>query len=113
MLIHELQNITLIVTAQDNGNPEPFFSSVTVIIMVFSPDNFFSPELDQTTYRVTIDENERAGSSILRFTMSDRDQPGPSSEIGEASIFGDDARFFTVRITGPNTGEILSKYESV
>lgn len=103
------QNISFRVTATDNGEPEPFSSSVSVTVMVFSPDNFFRPELNQRTYNVILPENAPIGTSVLSFTVSDSDRPGPASEIGMATIFGADETLFTVTITGPNSGEITSK----
>ena len=93
----------------DNGQPEPFTSTAEVIITVFSPDNFFNPQLDQVAYSAIIDENESTGSLVLRFNVSDSDLFGTASEIGVATILGLDAQFFNVTVTGPNTGEIRSK----
>ena len=77
--------------------------------MIFSPDNFFQPVLDQRAYNVTLDENSEAGTSVLTFTVTDADRVGPASEIGSATILGTDSQFFTVDITSPNSGVITSK----
>ena len=95
--------------ATDNGMPDPYSSMATGTVMVVSPDNFFNPVLNEGVYNVTLMENAPIGSSVLNFTMTDMDTPGPSSEIGMATIFGNDEAFFTVIVTGPNSGEITTK----
>ena len=76
--------------------------------MLFSPDNDFSPVLDQTAYVGALDENSDVGSTVLTFSVTDGDRSGPAAEIGEATIVGDDAEFFRVNITSPTTGIITS-----
>ncbi len=97
------------VVATDNGQPEPFNATAQVTIMVFSPENFFDPVLDQTAYNVTLDENRAAGSVVLAFTVTDADRSGPAAEVGTATILGSDAQFFSVNVTSPNSGIITSK----
>ncbi len=76
--------------------------------MVVSPDNFFNPVLNEAVYNVSIPENSVSGSSVLNFTMTDMDTPGPSSQIGRVTIFGTDTVSFTATVTGPNSGEITT-----
>lgn len=103
------QNISFTIVATDNGEPDPFSSMVAGTVMVVSPDNFFNPVLNQPVYNVTLMENAPINSSVLNFTMTDMDAPGLAAEIGMATIFGPDANFFTVTVTGPNSGEITTK----
>ena len=104
-----MQNFTFTVTAMDNGKPEPFTGSAEVTIMVFSRENDFNPVLDQERYVATVNENEPNGTSVLTFNVFDSDPIGPSSEIGEITLFGTDAQFFAVRKTDSNSGEIVTK----
>ena len=103
-----MNNFTITVVATDSGRPEPFNSTAVVTIISNPPDNFFSPELDQDSYTASLRENSAAGTVVLDFTVTDGDE-GPASEIGTATIFGADAAFFTVMVTGPNSGQIRSK----
>ena len=98
------------VVATDNGMPEPFNATVNVIVTVVSPDNFFNPVLNQTVYTATVDENRAPGEVIISFTVDDDDEPGPAAEIGQLLFFGSDTQFFVAEITGPNTGQIRTKY---
>lgn len=91
--------------ATDNGQPRPFFNTATVNISISPPDNFFTPELDQTSYTSTLAEDSTSGTFVLQFTVSDPDI-GTASEIGRVTLLGVDAQFFTARRTGPNSGEI-------
>lgn len=94
--------------ATDNGQPRPFFNTATVNISISPPDNFFTPELDETSYTSTLPEDSITGTLVLQFTVSDPDV-GPASEIGRVIILGVDAQFFTARSTGPQSGEITTK----
>lgn len=73
-------------------------------------DNDFSPRLDQSSYTVTLDENQPPGISVLNFTVTDADESGPGSELASATILLEDAQFFTVSINREtSSGEIRSK----
>ena len=82
-------------------------STAEVTIMLFSPDNFFNPELNERAYIATLDENSAAGSTVLIFSVTDADL-GPASELGSATILGSDAEFFRVNVTSSDTGIITS-----
>ena len=103
-----LQNATYTITvvATDNGQPKNFNSTTSLVIIVFPPDNFFSPVLDETTYQGTVDENTASGVVVVSFTMTDGDQFGPASELNRVILSGSDNSFFEAEITGTNTGVI-------
>lgn len=108
------ETYTFTVIAFDNGKPENFNSTATVILSIFSPDNHFNPVLNQSNYVVFVDENDEDGAPmeqvLLHFTVADEDEVGsPASEIGEAELIGVDAVYFTVELTGPNSGIIKTK----
>lgn len=104
-----MQVINLRAVATDNGVPESFSTTVDVRLTVRQPENFFSPELDQASYTVAINEDLVNNSIVLDFTVTDFDV-GPSSEIGQATILGSDSEFFTVTVTGTNSGQIRTRY---
>ena len=104
-----MQNVTFAVVATDEGSPEPFATTMDVTFTIINPSNNFNPELDQSSYLATLSENASTNSLVLVFTVSDSDV-GEASEIGQAILLGADAEFFTVVLTGPNSGEIRSKY---
>lgn len=92
--------------ATDNGQPENFNSTASLILIVFPPDNFFSPVLDETTYRGSVDENSAPGVVVVSFTMTDGDQFGPAAELNRVILSGSDDGLFEAEITGTNTGVI-------
>lgn len=96
--------------ATDNGRPENFNSTATVIIFVFSPDNFFSPVFEEASYSGIVDENTTAGFEIINFTVTDGDLVGPAAEIGRIILTGNDAQFFEHEITGATSGVIRTTY---
>ena len=98
------------VTATDNGFPQAMNSSVRVTLSVFSPDNHFSPMLDQTTYKGSVDENTASEAIVLNFTVLDADPVQRASEIGNLVLFGDDSTYFSAQKTGPHTGVLLTKW---
>ena len=98
------------VTATDNGFPQAMSTSVPVTLSVFSPDNHFSPMLDQTTYTGSVNENIDPGFIVLNFTVTDADPVPRASEIGELVLFGDDSVSFSAQQTGPHTGVILTRW---
>lgn len=97
---------TITVVATDNGQPENFNSSTTLTILVFPPDNFFSPVLDETLYEVSVEENSPVGTDVAVFSVVDGDQIGPAAEISTVILSGADSDLFEATITGPNTGVI-------
>ena len=101
-------NYTLTVVATDNGQPEPFNNTATVLIEVFSPDNFFEPVLDRVAYTGSVEENAATNFTVVSFTVSDGDLIGPASQIGAAQLIGTDAALFNVFVTGPNSGVIVT-----
>ena len=109
-LLHAfLQAYTITIVATDNGMPEPLNTTVDVTITVESPDNFYNPILNQTSYVATVDENRSPGDVIVWFTVFDSDQQGPASQIGQLFLIGSNAQFFIAEITGSNNGRIRTK----
>ena len=104
-----IQNYTITAVATDNGMPEPLNTTVDVTIAVVSPDNFYNPILNQTSYAATVNENQLPGDVIVWFTVFDSDQQGPASRIGQLFLIGSDAQFFVAEITGTNRGQIRTK----
>ena len=78
-------------------------------ITVVSPDNFYNPILNQTSYTATVDENSTPGDVIISFRVFDSDEAGPAAQIGQLHFIGSDTQFFVAEITGPNTGQIRTK----
>ena len=107
--VSPLQSYIITVVATDNGRPEPFNASVEVTITVESPDNFYTPILNQTSYTATVSENRPPGDVVVSFTVDDSDEEGPASQIGQLFLIGSDAQFFVAEITGPHTGQIRTK----
>lgn len=73
-----------------------------------SPDNFYNPILNQTSYTGAVDENSLPGIVVVWFTVFDSDE-GPASQIGQLHFIGSDTQYFVAEITGPNTGLIRTK----
>ena len=94
--------------ATDNGVPENRNGTAQVTVFVFSPDNYFPPVLDQTSYEANLTEGSGPGTFVLQFTIEDGDRVGQAAEIGNVLLIGGDAELFTFSITGPTTGEILT-----
>ena len=109
-LFMQSRSYVVTVVATDNGMPEPFNTTVDVVVTVVMPDNHFNPVLNQTSYTATVDENRPPGDVIISFTVEDNDEPGPAAEIGQLVFLGGDAQFFVAEITGPNSGQIRTKY---
>ena len=100
---------SLTVVATDNGLPENKNTTATLTIIVFPPDNFYNPVLDQQEYTGTIDENSNIGASILTIVATDDDSPGPASRIKTFVLLGDDAHLFYIENLMNNTGILRSK----
>lgn len=100
------------VTATDNGFPQAMSTSVQVSLSVFSPDNHFSPMLDQATYKGSVNENIEPEAIVLNFTVIDADPVPRASEIGKLVLFGDDSAYFSAQKTGPHTGVLLTRWIS-
>lgn len=97
------------VTATDNGSPQTMSTSVPVTLTVSSPDNHFSPMLDQTAYAVSVDENTQPPTIILNFTVTDADPVQRASEIGNLVLFGGDSIYFNAEKTGPHAGALVTR----
>lgn len=104
-----MQTYIVTVVATDNGRPQSLNATVNVTISVVSPDNYFNPILNQTSYTATINENRSPGDVIVSFTVFDSDEPGPAAEIGQLLFIGSDTQYFVGEVTGPNTGRIRTK----
>ncbi len=102
------------VVAMDNGYPESNNATVMVTIEVFTPDNHFNPVLNQTTYEASVDENDQDSTPgeqvVLYFSATDEDRTGsPANRLREAELIGVDAIYFTVELTGSNSGVVKTK----
>ena len=106
-----LQNLTysFTVLATDSGAPESLQGSAQVIITVFSPDNFFPPELDSAQYTGSVAEGISAGATVVSFTVTDNDLQGPASEAAGVFLFGADGELFEAVLTGVKKGVIRTK----
>ena len=47
---------------------------------------------------------------VVNFTITDGDRSVMASQLGDVGLVGTDARYFTAEITGPASGQILTKY---
>ena len=46
---------------------------------------------------------------MVTFSMTDGDRIAMASELGSVQLIGTDADFFTAKITGTTSGEIITK----
>ena len=99
---------TLTVVATDSGKPVPFSTSVNVTILVIQPNNFFNPLLNQSVYAASIDEGNVIGAVLFGFLVADDDTPGPASQVKTAFLYGGDAQYFAVNLTGTNSGVVIA-----
>ena len=99
----------LIVSAEDNGKPNTSSTLATVVIDVFSDTNFYSPNLTETAYSASIDEELPVGTPILSITATDADLIGPAAQVSKFVLSGADATFFWVENLGNNTGILRAK----
>ena len=88
----------------------PSSTPVNVTITVIKPNNFFNPILNQTVYRASIEEGNQIGAVLFGFSVTDADAPGPASQVKSATLFGGDAQYFSVNLTGSNSGVVIAKY---
>ena len=107
-----LQNMTytLTVIATDNGQPDHFNTTAQVTVVVFSPDNHFNPELDQSSYDATVVEGNATEQVVVMFTVTDLDRIGPASELSAVELLGDGRELFNAEIIpGTNTGRVTTR----
>ncbi|CAL1286590.1 unnamed protein product [Larinioides sclopetarius] len=69
--------LNIIIRATDHG--EPPLSSTAKLVLKVKKENDGAPEFSNLPYRVSVKENAKGGSSVLRVVATDPD--GPDSEI--------------------------------
>ena len=87
--------------SEDNGNPP---RSATAIVYVTVLRNFFAPTWQQSTYQERIQETQAPGVPFATVQATDRDGPGPNSQISYYSV-GDQLAMDYFQVD-PTTGEV-------
>jgi hypothetical protein len=97
----DISLIQIRVVSQDSGNPP---RSATAIVYVTVLRNFFAPTWQQSNYQERLQETQAPGVPFTTVQATDRDGPGPNSQISYYALGNQLALdYFQV---DPVTGEV-------
>ncbi|XP_014351003.1 protocadherin alpha-C2 [Latimeria chalumnae] len=108
----------LVLTAIDGGNPPRSGTAKIVVLVIDNNDN--APRFDKSTYKVSLLENSRQGTLVIKLNATDLDE-GSNGEVIYAfssytpnrvrQLFSIDPKTGEVRVNGSLDYEDASSYE--